>query len=59
MNYKKLAVKALVTFVEAFVAAMPLADGIHKLAVAGAIGASLSVVWNTSLYPALQQYLKN
>lgn len=59
MNYKKLIVRVVVTFVEAAVASLVVSGGdfTNKTVVAGAIGSALSVVWNTVIYPQVQQYL--
>lgn len=59
INPKKLAVKVCVTFVEAAVASLAVSgwDLSNKTVLAGAVGSALSVVWNTILYPAIQQYL--
>lgn len=57
MNFKKLIIKALVTFVEAAGAALLVADGLDRAALAGAFGSALSIVWNTVIYPQLQAYL--
>lgn len=57
MNKKKFAVKVVITFVEAVVATAPFTDGVTKLAVAGAIGAGVSAVWNLVFYPQLQSWL--
>lgn len=59
MNYKKLIVKALVTFVQALAGYLVVADGLNKALIAGAVGSALSVVWNTVLYPQLQTYLNS
>lgn len=56
-NLKKLLVKAAVTFGEAFAAAAPFVDGVHKLALAGAIGAGLSAAWNLVIWPWLGEFL--
>lgn len=59
INIKKLVIKAAVTFIQAAVAALVISDGLDKAAIAGAIGTALSLVWNTTLYPALQDYLNS
>ncbi len=50
---KTVAVNAIVTFVQAFVAYLAVSnwDYTNKTVIAGAIGAGLSVVWNTVLKP--------
>lgn len=58
LNYKKIVLRVIVTFAQAALAYLVVADGVTKATVAGAIGAGLSVVWNTVLYPIVQPSLK-
>lgn len=53
VNYKKVAMRVIVTFVQAMLAYLVVADGINKAVIAGGIGSALSVVWNTVLLPVL------
>lgn len=53
VNYKRVAMRVIVTFVQAMLAYLVVADGFNKAVVAGAIGSGLSVVWNTVLLPML------
>lgn len=58
VNIKKLIVKAAVTFVETLAGYLVVTDGVNKAVIAGAVGSAISVVWNTVVWPALQDYLK-
>lgn len=51
---KVVIINAVVTFVQAAVASLLVADGINRASLAGAAGAALSVVWNTILKPYMK-----
>ncbi len=60
INLKKLAVRVVVTFVEAAIPFLALNhwDYTNRVVIAGAVGAGLSVVWNTVFYPQVKEYLE-
>lgn len=51
---KVVVINALVTFVEAAVGSLLVADGLDRAAIAGAVGIGLSVVWNTVVKPYMK-----
>lgn len=51
---KVVIINVVVTFVQAAVASLLVADGLDKVALAGAAGAAASVVWNTVVKPWLK-----
>lgn len=52
---KTIVINMVVTFFEAAGAALMVADGLDRAAIAGAVGLGASAVWNLVIKPALKE----